>query len=72
MLQLILTDEQAQQLTKVLKPIAVCDSHGNILGTFTPFWTEADIAEAKRRLASDEPRLTTEQVLRHLESLEPR
>jgi len=70
MLQLVLTDEQAKQLTKELKPIEVCDSRGNVLGTFTPFWTEEDIAEAKRRLASDEPRYTFAEVMEHLRSLE--
>jgi hypothetical protein len=68
---IVLNDEQAKQAASSLKPVEVCDSRGNILGTFTPFWTEEDIAEAKRRLESDEPRYTTEQVLRHLESLEP-
>jgi len=68
---IVLNDEQAKQVASLLKPVDVCDSQGNVLGTFTPFWTEADIAEAKRRLGSDEPRYTTEQVLRHLESLDP-
>jgi len=68
---IVLNDEQAKQAASSLKPVEVCDSRGNFLGTFTPFWTEEDIAEAKRRLASDEPRYTTAQVLRHLESLEP-
>ena len=70
MLQLVLTDEQAKQLAEELKSLEVCDSQGNVLGTFTPLWTEADIADAKRRLASDEPRYTFAQVMEHLRSLE--
>jgi hypothetical protein len=71
MTPIVLNEEQAKLAAAALKPIDVCDSRGNVLGTFTPFWTEADIAEAKRRLASNEPRFTTEQVLRYLESLKP-
>jgi hypothetical protein len=40
------------------------------LGSIDPVWTEEDIADARRRLASDEPRYTTAQVLAHLKSLE--
>ena len=66
----MLTDEQAKQLTAELKPLEVCDSQGNVLGTFTPLWTEADVADAKRRLASDEPRYPFAHVMEHLRSLE--
>ena len=70
MLQIVLTDEQAKVVASALKPVQVCDSRGNVLGRIDPIWTEEDIAEAKRRLASDEPRYTTAQVLEHLRSLE--
>jgi hypothetical protein len=68
--QIVLTDEQAKAVASTLKPIPVRDSKGALLGTFTPIWTEEDIADAKRRLASDEPRYTTAQVLDYLRSLE--
>jgi hypothetical protein len=68
--QLVLTDEQAKVVATALKPVSVVDSRGNVLGTIDPLWTEADVAEAKRRLASDEARYTTAQVLEHLRSLE--
>ena len=67
---IVLTDEQAKALATVLKPVQVRDKKGTLLGTFTPIWTEEDIADAKRRLASDEPRYTTAQVLEYLRSLE--
>ncbi len=70
MSQIILTDEQAKAVVSTLKPMQVRDSKGILLGTFTPVWTEEDIADAKRRLASDEPRYTTAQVLEYLRSLE--
>ena len=67
---IVLNDDQAKQVASLLKPIDVCDSQGNILGTFTPFWTEADIEDALRRVASDEPRYSFQQVMEHLRSLE--
>jgi len=70
MQQLVLTDEQAKLVASALKPVQVCDSRGNVLGTIEPIWTEEDIADAKRRLASDEPRYTTAQVMEYLRSLE--
>lgn len=70
MQQIILTDEQAEVVASALKPVAVCDGKGRVLGTIAPIWTEEDIADAKRRLASDEPRYTTAQVLEYLRSLE--
>jgi hypothetical protein len=70
MTQLVLTTEQAQVLTQALEPVQVCDPQGRVLRVIPPIWTEEDIAEAKRRLASDEPRYTTAQVLDYLRSLD--
>lgn len=71
MSHLVLDDEQAQAVTNSRGDIQVRDRKGNILGYMSPDFTAADIAEAKRRLASDQPRHTTQQVLKHLRSLEP-
>lgn len=68
--EIVLTDEQEKVVAGTLKPLQVRDAKGNVLGHFNPIWTEEDIAEAKRRLASDEPRYTTAQVLEYLRSLE--
>lgn len=70
MTQIVLTDEQASILAKALKPLRVVDARGNCLGTFTPLWTEEDIAEAKRRLAANEKWYTAAEVLAYLHSLE--
>jgi len=67
---IVLNDEQAKVVAKALEPIEVRDGKGNVLGSISPVWTEEDIKEAKRRLASDQPRYTTSQVLDHLKSLE--
>ena len=69
MTQLILTEEQTQVAAAALQPLPVRDTKGNVVGTFSPIWTAEDIAEAKRRLGSAEPRYTTAQVLDYLKSL---
>lgn len=68
MIEIILTEEQAKLVGSSLQPVQVRDPQGYVIGTFTPVWTEADIAEAKRVLNSDEPWSTTEQVLARLRS----
>jgi hypothetical protein len=70
MVQLILNDEQAQVLATALQPIQVCDAKGNVLRIIPPIWTEADIVEAKKTLATEKTWYTTEQVLAHLRALE--
>jgi hypothetical protein len=67
---IVLNDEQAKVVAKALEPIQVRDGKGNVLGNISPIWSEEDIKEAKRRLASSQPRYTTSQVLDHLKSLE--
>lgn len=69
MQQIILTDEQANVVALAHKPIAVYDGKGRLLGTIAPIWTEDDIAEAKRRLASPGPWYTGEQVQARLRAL---
>jgi hypothetical protein len=66
MVHIVLNDEQARVVASALQPVQVRDSQGNVLGILPPIWTEEDIVEAKRILASSEPWYTTEQVLAHL------
>jgi hypothetical protein len=63
---IILTEEQSRVAVAALQAVPVRDAKGNVVGTFSPLWTEEEIAEAKQRLASKEPRYTTAQVLEHL------
>jgi hypothetical protein len=70
MLEIVLTDEQAKVVATALKPVQVRDQRGNVLGTITPAWTEADIAEAKRALASDQPRYSFAEVMDYVRSQE--
>lgn len=69
MSRIVLTAEQAEIVAAATRPVAVCDAAGNLLGHLTPAWTEDDIAEAKKRLSSDAPRLSTAEVLAYLRSL---
>jgi hypothetical protein len=67
---IVLSEEQAKVVASALQPIQVRDAKGTVLGVIPSIWTDEDIAEAKRRLASNGPWYTTEQVLAHLRSLE--
>jgi hypothetical protein len=70
MTQIVLPREQADVVARAIEPIEVCDPNGELLGYIDPVWTREDIDEAKRRIASDQPRYTTAQVMKHLQSLE--
>ncbi len=70
MTHIVLNEEQARIVASALQPVQVRDGKGNVLGVIPPVWTAEDIADAKRRLASNEPHYTTEQVLDYLRSLE--
>lgn len=69
MQRIVLTDEQTKLLAAATEPVPVCDRHGNVLGFLGPVWTEEDIAEARKALATNSPWYTTDQVLAHLRSL---
>jgi hypothetical protein len=70
MAQLILTEEQARVVAGAQEPVQLCDPQGNIVATLKPAFTAEDIAEAKRRLAVNGPRYTSEQVQEHLRALQ--
>jgi hypothetical protein len=72
MSQLILSQEQSQIVAKSLVPVQVCSPSGEVLGVIEPAVTEEDVAEARKRLASDQPRYRTAEVLEYLESLDKR
>ena len=71
---LILDDDQAKLFAGARETVELRDRRGNPLGTARPRedagFTDEDIAIAKRRLASDEPRYTTREVLDYLAFLE--
>jgi hypothetical protein len=70
MTHITLTEEQARIVEQAREVIQVRDGQGNVLGCIEPHdFTLEEIEEAKRSLASAEPRYTTSQVLEHLRSL---
>lgn len=70
MAQIVLNDEQAKAVQAANGALEVRDSHGNLLGYVSPPVSSAEIDEAIKRLHSDGPWYTTQQVLDRLKSLE--
>ena len=70
MTQIILSDDQARVVHAARDAVEIRDQQGNLLGYVSPPPSDVEIAEAKRRLKSDGPWYTTEQVTDHLKSLE--
>jgi len=67
---IVVDDEQAKIIVESAGNIEIRDRSGKPLGYVAHGFTDEDIAIAKQRRASDQPRYTTGQVLDHIESLE--
>ena len=63
-------DTQARLIMEAERTIEIRDRHGNHLGYVAHGFSAEDIAVARQRFASDEPRYSTREVLEHLRSLE--
>jgi hypothetical protein len=72
MLHIVVSDEQARLIGESTSHIEIRDQNGNLLGYVAHGFSEDDIAVARSRAASSQPRLTTPQVINYLDSLEPR
>jgi len=72
MTQIILTDDQVSVLQIAAGTVEVRDQRGALLGYLSRPSSDAEIAEASRRLKSDGPWYTSQEVLGHLDSLERR
>ena len=72
MTQIILTDDQIGALHVATGTVEVRDRRGALLGYLSRPASDAEVAEAVRRLKSGDPWYTTQQVLEHLNSLEGR
>ena len=62
MVQIVVTAEQAKQLGESREPIEIVDQKGNRIGYYTQPFTNAEIAEAKRRSESETGGRTTREV----------
>ncbi len=70
MRHIVVDDEQAKVIYESTESVEIRDRSGKHLGYVAHGFTVEDIAIAKGRMASDEPRHTTQQVLDYLQSLE--
>ncbi len=70
MQHIVVNDEQAKIISESPESIEIRDRSGKHLGYVAHGFSDEDIAIAKQRLASDEPRYTTQEVLDHIQSLE--
>jgi hypothetical protein len=70
MVQLVVTAKQAKQLGKSGEPIEIVDREGNRIGYYTQPFTNAEIAEAKRRSESESGGRTTQEVLDRISKME--
>lgn len=73
MTEIILTGDQMHQLAAATDDVVIADGQGNVIVRLPPKISEneaAIIEEAKRRLASDQPRLPFSDVLRRLKERE--
>ncbi len=67
---IVVNDEQAKIISESAVSIEIRDRSGKHLGYVAHGFTDEDVAIAKQRMASDEPRYTTQEVLDHIQSLE--
>lgn len=69
MTEIILTSDQVQQFTSATDGVIFRDATGSVVVRVPPLHTaeeQATVAEAKRRLASDQPRLSSADVLERI------
>ncbi len=67
---IVIDDEQAKVISESTERVEIRDRDGNHLGYVAHGFDDEDLAIAKDRMASDQPRYTTQEVLDHLRSLE--
>ncbi len=70
MAHIIVNEEQAKIIHETSGTIEVRDAQGNRLGFISANLDVDEIAIAKARIESDEPKHTTQEVLDYLQSLE--
>ena len=70
MQHIVVDDQQAKLISEATGSVEIRDPRGRHLGYVAHGFSDEDIAIAQQRLASDEPRYTTQEVLDHLRSRE--
>ncbi len=72
MTEIILTSDQSQQFANATDGVVFCDPTGQVIARVPPVCSDEEkaiVAEAKRRLASDQPRIPSSEVLARLNRL---
>jgi hypothetical protein len=72
MTEIILTGDQMHQFASATDDIVIADGQGNVIVRLPSKISDEEaaiIAEAKRRLASDQPRIPSSEVLARLKRL---
>jgi hypothetical protein len=64
--RIIVADNQAQELRHGRDGVEIVDQQGKVIGRYFPAFTPAEIAEAKRRSATETGGRTTAEVLARL------
>ena len=72
MSRIVVSDDQARIICAATGIVEICDEQGNHLGYVAFGFNSQDVAIARQRLASKEPRYTTKEVLQHLTERERR
>jgi hypothetical protein len=67
---IVVDAQQARLISEATESIEIRDPQGRCLGYVAHGFTDEDIAIARRRLASDQPRATTQDVLGRLRAPE--
>jgi hypothetical protein len=70
MVHLVLDDNQAELITRSGAAVEIRNRQGQRLGYFFPGFADEDVAVARQRLASDQPRYSFDEVQRRLDALE--
>jgi hypothetical protein len=65
---IVVSDDLLRAIAESGGEVRFVNAHGQVLGRFEPELTPAELDEIRRRLASSEPRYTTDQVLSRLRS----
>jgi hypothetical protein len=72
MTEIILTGDQLHQLASATDDVVIADGQGNVIARLAPKISDEEaaiIAEAKRRLASNQPLIPSSEVLARLKRL---
>jgi hypothetical protein len=68
MREIVASEDLMRAIAESSSEIRFVNPQGQILGRFEPELTPEEMNEIRRRLASQEPRYTTDQVIKRLQS----